>query len=59
MPEATQNPTQPHRRFFGDDAPAPQAPSAFAPLVDKVGVPLLWMGLGYLLAKMTGKPRSA
>lgn len=51
---------KPRARFMGDDAaPAPAQPSAFAPLVDKVGVPLLWLAAGYLLCKMTQKPRSA
>lgn len=50
---------QPRPRFMGDDAPAPATGSAFAPLVDKVGVPLLWLAAGYLLCKMTQKRGAA
>jgi len=52
---------QPRRAFMGDDAaPAAPAPaSALTPLVDKVGVPLLWLAAGYLLCKMTQKRGAA
>ncbi len=50
---------QPRSRFMGDDAAPPAPASAFTPLVDKVGVPLLWLAAGYLLCKMTQKRGAA
>lgn len=50
-----QNP--PRRAFLGEDAP--KAPSLLSPIIERVGVPLIWIGVGYLLCKMTQKPRGA
>lgn len=51
----------PVSRALGQETPGaqPQAASAFAPLIDKIGVPLLWFGLGYLAATLMQKPRRA
>ena len=59
MQDTAQKPQAHKRPFFGDDAPVVKSQSAFAPLIDKVGVPLVWIGVGYLLCKMTQKGRPA
>lgn len=45
----------------GTSSPAPSPalpkPSALQPLIDKVGVPLLWFGIGYLAATVIHRPR--
>lgn len=33
--------------------------TAFQPLIDKVGVPLFWFGIGYLAATLIQRPRRA
>jgi len=38
---------------------APVVASPWAPIVERVGVPLFWIALGYGLCKLTQKPRSA
>jgi len=38
---------------------APKPPAMFQPFIDKVGVPILWFGLGYLAATLMQKPRRA
>lgn len=46
------------RRVNGEEqAAAPAGGSVMAPLIDKVGVPLLWFGIGYLAATLMQKPR--
>lgn len=43
-----------------DPTPGAQPPamsSPWAPLVERVGVPLLWIAVGYGLCKLTQKPR--
>lgn len=40
-------------------AAAPAAKGFFSPLVDKVGVPLLWFGLGYMACSLFGNKRTA
>lgn len=43
-----------HRSALGQEEPAANPPSPFQPLMERVGVPLLWVGLGigigYILA---------
>jgi hypothetical protein len=43
------------RTPLGDDEGAAPAPSVFKPLVDKVAVPIMWFGIGYLVATFMGK----
>lgn len=38
--------------------PAP-APSAYQPLIDKVGVPLIWFGVGYVVATLIVKGKKS
>jgi hypothetical protein len=38
---------------------APTVQSPWSPLVERVGVPMLWIGVGYLLCKVTQKPARA
>lgn len=49
------------RTALGQEEPAANPPSAFQPLMERVGVPLLWVGvgigIGYILA--TRSRRSA
>ena len=54
MQDTAVKPQSPRRAFLGEDAAA-KAPSLLSPIVEKVGVPLLWIGFGYLLCKMTSK----
>ena len=35
-----------------------QEESAFKPIIDKFGIPLLWFGLGYMAATLFGNKRS-
>ncbi len=44
-------------RNLGADTPIVASP--FAPLMERVAVPALWMGIGYILCLMTRKPRKA
>lgn len=40
-------------------AQAAPVPSAFAPLIDKVGVPLLWFAAGYIVATLVVKGKKS
>jgi hypothetical protein len=45
------------RTMLGQEEGATKPPTAFQPFIDKVGVPLLWFGIGYLAATLIQKPR--
>lgn len=45
------------RTLLGAEEGAAKPPSTFQPFIDKVGVPLLWFGLGYLAATLIQKPK--
>jgi hypothetical protein len=47
------------RTALGQEEPAAKPPAAFQPFIDKVGVPLLWFGIGYLAATLIQKPKRA
>lgn len=47
------------RRLGALGAAEGKAPTVFQPFIDKVGVPLLWFGIGYLAATLIQKPKRA
>jgi hypothetical protein len=45
------------RSALGQEEGEVKPPSVFQPFIDKVGVPLLWFGIGYLAATLIQKPK--
>ncbi len=45
------------KRFGEENSTPPPAP-VFQPIVDKVGVPLLWFAIGYAVCKFTGNKKA-
>lgn len=50
-------PTYKRAAFGQDDGPLPP-PSAFAPVLERVGVPLMWMAIGYALCKWSDRKKN-
>lgn len=57
--EQQSQPRAPYRQYFGEDAPALKPPSGgLTLLVERVAVPAMWFGLGYVMATMLQKKGS-
>lgn len=58
MNETTMKPRPHHRGMAGEDAPVTMKQSSvLSPLVEKVAVPVMWFGIGYLACMILSKKK--
>ncbi len=55
MEKETMGPRPHHRGMAGEDAPALKPQGVLQPIMEKVAVPVMWFGIGYLACMILSK----